>query len=133
MKEIVINESSLHYKVANFYGKLADRRPHDDLCSYMSDVAKGMVLCAIITLIFTFVAFLFVHFLLGIYFSILTGTFLFTEPGIAFGVLLTALLFLYLFTTAASSMSGNGFVSSAYDSIKHKYCMRIKFKRKGDN
>ena len=112
-----------------------------DICTYSRHVMGGLLILTIIAALIACVGLVLAHVVLGIWFSVMLGTFFFTELGIA-GLailILTGLFFsakTYLDRRADRLLSTeyrnrvvkpDGFVKYAYRSWKEKFCLSINF------
>ena len=140
MKSLTVSEKLWHYKLAKF-GGLSTWGGETDICAYTRHCVFGLLyicLCGIGTLIATE---LLVETLFSIIFSLIYSMDLFTEIGKA-GIIIIVVstvmgLILYLIGKFAKwsvdrkyrildlPKKPDGFLKEAYNSYKHKYCLKI--------
>ncbi len=163
MKQLTFNNQSWHYKLAKMagyspkstyideYGDEYKTGEHDtDICAYTRRVVLGSFMLAFLGMVTGIVGFVFWHVVFGIIFSIIMGTWFFTEIGIAGLTMIVALSFVGLWIlgtikygeykdkkrwTAQNStlpVKPDNFVKHAYKSWKGKFCMQINFVDKNE-
>ena len=154
MKTLTFNKNSWHFllasKVANYTapyeytyddGEVKVLGDSGDICTYSKHVMGGLLILTISAALIACVGLVLAHVVLGIWFSVMLGTFFFTELGIAgLSVAILAGLFFsaktYLDRRADRLLSTeyrnrvvkpDGFVKCAYRSWKEKFCLSINF------
>ena len=132
MKTLTFNKSSWHYTIANFGG--FDKWDDQDLCTYTRKFISGIFKSIIIVLCIALFGYGISDAILGIIFSIITGTMLIGESGLFTIYLICCFVFfigVYLVTgtimelTSKRSHKSDGFVTNAYKGWKEKYCIKI--------
>jgi len=154
MKTLNFNKNSWHFKLATKLGGYEAPFLYEcsngdsfmagdsaDICTYSKCVAFSLFLVAIITTALVFVSTLVIHALLGIYFSISTGQWFFSEFGES-GIILFGIAVLLAGLYSASQKFSNyreknrhkpksykpdTFLDNAYKAWKNKFCVPIKF------
>lgn len=148
MKSLTFNKSSWHYriatKVSNYspYDEEYDRGDSPDICTYSRHVAGALLLLTLGAALFLGISYILIHVVLGIAFSLMTWSFMFTEIGFAGLIALCMIGFvcgaIYLKNKIEERRNNrrysnrgvpkpDGFVKNAYKSWKEKYCVRITF------
>lgn len=139
MKTLTFNANSVHHKLAVF-GNLNEYRS-TDICTYTRSVLWGLfkflgcVLLSLVLVVFASTAL--VEVVLSVVFSLYTGTFMFSELGLATAIVLVVVgIFVGVKFTYDKigehsndprSNKPDGFIKSAYRSFKGKYCVRVTF------
>lgn len=145
MKALTFNKNSWHYLLAT---KMAHYRPYDrehgygdntDICTYSRHVMGGLLLLTLAAAGIAFAGFIASHILLGVWFSIMLGTWFFSDWAIGAMIVIGvcsvafggAALIAWNRDRRMSTEYRNrpdGFVKHAYKSWKEKYCVQINFK-----
>jgi hypothetical protein len=114
-----------------------------NICAYTWHVIFGVLVCFVLLVAITTIEYLLVEFALGVYFSILYKTFMFSDVGVAvLGILCFSLILLFIFhgipwlfrktkkiiVNTVSDTPVDSFVKEAYQSWKGKYCKKVEFK-----
>lgn len=144
MKSFTINRTSWHYKLIREFGISGMQDMPTDICSYLRALVKGAFFGSIVLvflLMLTIVLMkMMVDMLMGIAFSIYYQQLIFTDAGfsgaILFGLMFAAFvifrLLRYTYQRPHKSMTVKskppGFIRTAYQSIKGKYCIKLDFK-----
>lgn len=132
MKTLTFNKQSWHYTIAKFGG--FERWAEQDLCTYTRAFIMGIMQIAFCTAVIAIGGLILSHAILGIIFSIMTGTFMFTEIGfltmIAISVILLIVGALVSIDKIQQHMNNRqdtpaGFIKNAYTAWKSKYCIKI--------
>lgn len=137
MKSLTFNKDSWHFLLAY---NLAGYRPFDcatgdndcgDICTYSKHVMSGLVILALAGILIALIGFVVAHILFGIWFSIMLGTWFFSDLAM-FAMLLTGVLGILsaIIIFEESSTYHNrfdSFVTHAYKSWKEKFCVNINF------
>ncbi len=141
MKTLKFNTKSWHYQLAT---KIANYNPgynDEDLCTYTRHVLGALLILMVGVAGVAIVGLLASHMILGIIFSIMYKTFMFTEFGVIGLILSTIILLMFsvIYTTkylerrkAAKYRGGyvpkpDNFIKHAYKSWKDKFCVKIDF------
>jgi ABC-type multidrug transport system permease subunit len=141
MKTLVLSQNSWHYWIASNAADYAwYDHENENICPYLKAVMKGMAVMAVIAVIIAILGSGAWHFIFGIIFSIIYGTYMFTGAGEAVLAILALLAgsgilvgSLYLISRIywkvwdISAKEGT-FIAAAYNSLKGKYCIPITFK-----
>lgn len=145
MKALTFNKNSWHFLLAT---KMGHYRPYDresgygdnaDICTYSRHVMGGLLLLTLAAAAIAFAGFIVSHILLGIWFSIMLGTWFFSDWAVGAMIVLGIGAFVigmkvaidWQYERRMSSEYRNrpdGFVKHAYKSWKEKYCVQIEFK-----
>ena len=132
MKTLQFDKNSWHYTIAKFGG--FNGWSDHDLCTYTHKFMKGLFFSAIIGIFIAIVGFGLSNLVFGIIFSIIAGTWVTTEVGNVFGLILLLLsLFVAVGVSAEKYMESrklrlrkpDGFVKNAYKGWKEKFCIKI--------
>lgn len=146
MSALTFNKRSWHFwlatKVASYSPATSDEEyggDSADVCTYSRAVAIGLLVLSIVVLSGTFFAYVIIHTILGIYFSVMLEQWFFSEWGDAGVILLGCGLVTYGVYTivkvwvkfnerpATRSATHDGFIRNAYKSWKEKFCVPVKF------
>lgn len=156
MKTLNFNKNSWHYRLVRWlklyqapyqkdiWGDGSEFRSYGDsgdICTYSKKVVLALFLLFLSAFGISFVLYILIHTLFGIYFSLLTGQWLFSEPG-TFGVIISgiAIVFVSIFMLAKTIhdyseknsykprvQKPDSFIKHAYKAWKDKYCLPINF------
>lgn len=154
MKALTFNTNSWHFllatKVASYrvpsVSKYSDGEFYTygdsaDICTYSRHVMGGLLLLTLAGVAIAGAGFIVSHFLLGIWFSIMLGTWFFSDWAvgamIVFGIggfiIGTKVVIDWLYNRRMNSRTKpDGFVKHAYKSWKEKFCVQIEFKDKDE-
>lgn len=153
MKNLTFNKNSWHFWLAT---RIADYHPphkfddddkfygdSGDICTYTKYVLGAIVLstiCIILGIAITaLIGTLLSHLMLGIIFSLITGTFFFTEIGVASLIvafswcLYGLIIWISNRKIIESKNKSDGFIQHAFRSWKHKFCVQINFVDKSED
>ena len=132
MQALTFNKNSWHHAIAKFGG--FNSWSDQDLCTYTRKFTRGLFGAFLIGLVIAFLGFGMSHLIFGIIFSIMAGTWVTTEFGTVFGMVLLALaLFIgigasvdkYRDSHENKPRKPDGFVKNAYKGWKEKFCIKI--------
>lgn len=150
MKTLTFDKNSWHFliatKIAGYTapfeytyndGTTAVHGDPGDICTYSKHVMGGMFLLTLSGLAIAGASWVVVHMLLGVWFSLMLGTFFVSEVGIA-GFIVTILAGIIVGVKWRSDrkmsteyrnrlVKPDGFVKHAYKSWKEKFCLSINF------
>ena len=137
MKSLTFNRNSWHYKIA--YHIAGYRSWHgSDICTYTRYVMGALFVIFIGVALGLCVLYVLFQTLIGIVFSLMTWTWMFTELGFLGLIVLSVLSMIFSVIYIKKKIEDknrevnripkpDGFVKNAYKSWKEKYCVRIKF------
>jgi hypothetical protein len=135
MMSLTFNKDSWHYAIANFGG--FDCYADQDLCTYTRKCMIGLFQATIFGILIGLVVFGLWHVIFGIVFSIMAGSFVFTEIGVVVGCLIilgASCVVITMFLEKLRERRNNrlptiakpdSFVKNAYKGWKEKYCIKI--------
>jgi len=152
MKNLKFNTNSWHYRLAHWGNGYVD----NNICDYSKQVLMGLLkLFTVMLMIFVITAAaskIIVEMVLGVWFSVLTGTDMFSHTGavswlIVFSVLVSGIFMLvcsklgdilhdralmrrreiYEHKNDPKPVKKDSFIVAAYKSFKDKYCIQIQF------
>ena len=137
MKPISINKNSIHYKIATNLGGYISYCDDADLCTYMRKLFLGIIVFTFVSVGAFGLAAPIVHFIVASVVSLMTGMNVLDEIAYAGATLLflpiTGIILFMLIERSANKphkqkiVKPDGFIKTAYKSIKGKYCVRIEF------
>ena len=142
MKNIIFNQNSWHYYLANRIGNYHPYyRPYGygdstDICTYSRFVLWGIIKLFMFGIMFAVVSHIMIHIMFGIWFSFMLHTFFFSETAIVglmfLGIIFVILLFCWYDELIAHRRydKPDNFLTQTYKSWKEKFCVKIEFKDK---